>query len=587
MRPDLIFQTPERIRPISPDTRRYFLQPSPQAPQAPTTPERVVEREEYPMPGAWSSEFDDDLVDTQSLPFIMAFPVRFGANVCNTITYLRDSSYSLCNTLGSFFPLRRQSSGTTPSTSEDGERARKRRRVDAEDSPNIPEVKQQPTPISLVDDPMDICTPSPPPINQGDSRADTSSESPSSDFGKDFVLFDDEPSPRTILRREEYDRKSARIRAIVEKRLFPNGRRKYEPKRSSTQTKTPPPSRQEQTEQTGHQWGPLPPPKYKDIREFFEHDDEICLPGLEHLRLTPKTTKIYELDSQREKRLRIEREKAEQERQERLRIEEERLNEALRPLGLRRARGALITSLTPDWELKAKSSPVNGRTEQHKWQGARHRDGVELSPHDFGRLVPSNEWLNDNDIQAALVHLATYVNDKAGVRPKADPPKCVALSSQYWSNFRAEPRKNVYPRGLDRNWGMKPANFLDIDTVLIPVNQSNHWTVLVIRPTRRTVAYVDSFHSTGLRHVSDAKTWLATFLGDKYVADEWRTEQYTVPHQTNGYDCGMFVITNSIYLSLGIDPSGYSQDDMPLQRLRIAAVLLNGGFTGPFDLSHL
>ncbi|KAI1095164.1 cysteine proteinase [Rostrohypoxylon terebratum] len=551
------------------------------------------------MPGAWPSELNDDPVDTQWPTFSMAFPVRFGANICNTITYLRDSSYSLCNTLGSIFPLRRQSSGTASPNPEDGERARKRRRVDDEGSPDIPEIEQQPTPISLVDDPMDIDTPSPSPINLEDYRTETSSEGPMGS-GRRFTDLESSPSVSPIISPNS----SAAIvaaRAARRATLLSTGK-KFSPKRSSTQTKTPPPERQEQTEHTvqaqqeehkqeepssKHQWGPLPPPKYKNILEFFEHDDEICLPGLEHLRLTPKTTKIYELDSQRERRLRIEREKAEKERQERLRIEEERFNEALRPLGLRRPKGALISSLTPDWEQKARASPMDGRTEQHKWQGARHRDGVELSPHDFGRLVPENEWLNDNDIQAALVHLATYVNDKAGVRPKVDPPKCVALSSQYWSNFRAEPRKNVYPRGLDRNWGMKPANFLDIDTVLIPVNQANHWTVLIIRPTRRTVAYVDSFHSAGLQHISDAQTWLATFLGDKYVANEWRTEQYSVPHQTNGYDCGMFVITNSIYLSLGIDPSGYSQDDMPLQRLRIAAVLLNGGFTGPFDLSHL
>ncbi|KAI1451412.1 cysteine proteinase [Annulohypoxylon moriforme] len=596
--PELPFHTPERINPLSPDTRRYLQRPiaSPPVAPLPVVPLAVapgpvvpgpVERVVDSMPGAWPSELDgDDSAEAHSNNS-MAFPTRFGANIYNAVTYLRDSSYSLCVTLGNriLHSPRQASVPATISIPEDGGRALKRRRVGFEDLPGTPETEEQATP-TFVDDPMDIDTPSPTNINMRDVKVETSSED-MIDIEKQYADLETSPSVSPILSPNSSAASAAARRAA---NLFPNGK-KFSPKQTQTQVKTPPPEGLEKPKRIEHvpekKWKPLPPPKYSNILEFFEHDDEICLPGLERLRLTPKTTKIFELDTQREERLRIEKEKAERERQERLRKEEERLNESLRPLGLRRARSLLITPLSYDWEQRARASPMNGRTEQHKWQGARHRDGVELTPHDFGRLVPSNEWLNDNDIQAALVHLATYINDKAGVRPKADAPKCVALSSQYWSNFRAEPRKNIYPRGLDRNWGMKPANFLNIETVLIPVNQGNHWTVLVIRPTRRTVAYVDSFHSLGPQHLADAKAWLETFLGDKFKADEWHTEQYQVPYQTNGYDCGMFVITNSIYLSLGIDPSGYSQEDMPLQRLRIAAVLLNGGFTGPFDLSHL
>ncbi|KAI2467668.1 cysteine proteinase [Annulohypoxylon bovei var. microspora] len=586
--PKLPFHTPHHINPLSPETRRRLLRPITPSLVAPERVKRVAD----PMPGAWPSELDgDDRVQTPSNNS-MAFPTRFGANIYNAVTYLRNSSYSLCATLSNkiFHSPRHASVAATLSPPEDGGRALKRRRVDAEDHRTTPETEQQLTPTYLIDDPMDIDSPCPTNTRMRDIKVEALSDY-TIDIEKQHTELESSPSVSPIISPNSSAANAAARRAA---RLFPNGKR-ASPKRVQTQVATPPPESREQTRRAEHvpdpewksEWKPLPPPKYTNIREFFEHDDELCLPGLERLRLTPKTTKISELDSQREERLRIKKEKAEKERQERLRIEEERLNEALRPLGLRKARSLLINPLSVEWEQRARESPENGRAEQHKWQGARHRDGVELTPHDFGRLVPQNEWLNDNAIQAALVHLATYINDKASVRPKTDTPKCVALSSQYWSNFRAEPRKNVYPRGLDRNWGMKPANFLDIDTVLIPVNQSNHWTVLVIRPTRRTVAYVDSFHTAGTRHLTDANTWLETFLGNKYNANEWRTEQYDVPRQTNGYDCGMFVITNSIYLSLGVDPSGYSQADMPLQRRRIAAVLLNGGFTGPFDLSNI
>ncbi|KAF3071153.1 Ubiquitin-like-specific protease 1A [Daldinia childiae] len=504
-------------------------------------------------------------------------PAPFATNVRNAITYLRDSSRSLYTNLSNrIFRPRQTPSIPTPAPSEDSRRTPKRRRLDREENGPF-------TPTEIVDDLMDIDDPvATVPTGSSTSELETSpSISPVISPNSAAAIA----SARRATRLFPY-RKSLGLPSDS-----PNGSPNSLPS-DPTNVVTPPPSRREkkpvQEEHVPERtWGPLPAPKYASIQEFFAHDDEICLPGLERLRLTPNDIKIYELDSQREDRLRIEEEKAEKERQEELRIEEERLNEALRPLGLRRPKAPLITPLSDEWDQKARNAPNGGKTEPNKWRGARHRDGVDLTERDFAKLVPVGSWLNDNAIQSTLVHLATYVNDAAGIVPKQMTPKCVALSSQYWSNFLRDPKNNVYTRGLDRNWGMKPTNFLDIDTVLIPVNKDNHWTVLVVRPSRRTVSYVDSFQIEGTGHIRNVHTWMSYFLGDKYVADEWRKEYYRVPRQTNGYDCGMFVITNSIYLSLGIDPSGYSESEMPLQRRRIAAMLLNGGFTGPFDLSHL
>ncbi|KAI1649481.1 cysteine proteinase [Daldinia loculata] len=568
----LPFHSPRQIRPLSPETRRYLERPSSavnaRARFRVAAPKRV-------MPGAWPSELVE--VDSAEVPVYhnMTLPTTptpppFATNVRNALTYLRDSSRSLYTTFNRIFRPRQSPSIPTPATSEDGRRTPKRRRLDREENGPF-------TPPELVDDRMDIDDDPVTTIPTGSSASE----------------LETSPSISPVISPNSAAAIASARRAT---RLFPYRKNlglSSDSPSDQTNVITPPPSRREkkpvqQEEQVPERtWGPLPAPKYASIQEFFAHDDEICLPGLERLRLTPNDTKIYELDSQREDRLRIEKEKAEKERQEKLRIEEERLNEALRPLGLRRPKAPLITPLSDEWDQKAREAPNSGKAEQNKWRGARHRDGVELTPRDFAKLVPTGSWLNDNAIQSTLVHLATYVNDAAGIIPKQTTPKCVALSSQYWSNFLREPKNNVYARGLDRNWGMKPTNFLDINTVLIPVNKNNHWTVLVVRPSRRTVSYVDSFQTAGADHIHDVHTWMKYFLGDKYVADEWHTEYYSVPTQTNGYDCGMFVITNSIYLSLGIDPSGYSEGEMPLQRRRIAAMLLNGGFTGPFDLSHL
>lgn len=521
------------------------------------------------MPGAWPSELDQDAAVEAP---VMPFNFRFGAHLWNAASavtsYLRDSSHTLYNR---FFHSRQQAAASPIAIPpEDDEPSPKRRRLDMREHSDAPYSEPHSYPSSTnsstnIGDHMDI---------DGLPKQETS------------------PSQSPVL-----SPNAAVAAAKKATKLFPNGKRSG-PKRAQTQAQaqavTPPPEHQEKknrieqkVDTPKHDWKPLPPPKFNDISEFFDHDDEFCIPGYEGRPLLASLDKINELDVQRHERDRLEKEKIEKERQERLRIEEERLNKTLFPLGLRRPKATLITPLSDEWDQRAEAAPIKSRVEPAKWQGVAHRDGVELSPNDFSRLVSPRTWLNDNAIQATLLQLAIHINDAAGVLPKRSTPKCVALSSQYWSGYRSDPRNKLYPRGLSRTWGVTPQNFLDIDTVLIPVNEHNHWTVIVIRPSRRSIAYVDSFYAEGAEHLQDTQAWLKQFLGSKYVPSEWRTEYYHVPRQTNGYDCGMFVITNSIYLSLGIDPSGYTQSDLPLQRRRIAAMLLHGGFTGPFDLSRL
>ncbi|KAI1780628.1 cysteine proteinase [Hypoxylon cercidicola] len=545
------------------------------------------------MPGAWPSGLDDEDVEASADKNIS--PTRLGTNIYNAVSFLRDSSYNLYNKI--FHSNQRASTNltSTPATlvSENDERAWKRPRFAAEEHSNVlPKVESASYPQTIspdssqFGDPMDIDSPC---LEKLDGLDISPPQSP--------IHSSHSPIAMNTARRAT--------------RLFSNGKKPLS-KRNKVQTITPPPedweevsTRREESARTtaatyNRVWQPPPPPKYTNIHEFFDHDGEHGLPGLEQLRLTPNESKIYELDSQRQERLRIEKEKAEKERQELLRIakekeekerqerlrkEQEAANKRLGVFGLRKAKAALITPLSDEWDQKAAEAPSNGHISEIKWQGDTHKDSVELTPHDFSRLVPAGAWLNDNAIQAALLHLAIFINNAAGIVPKKSTPKCVAISSLYWSGFQRN--KQAFPRGLARTWGMRPDNFLDIDTVLIPVNKHNHWTVLVIRPLRRTIAYLDSYYGSPGPHIRDVRGWLQQFLGPKYVANEWNEELYDIPRQSNGYDCGVFVITNSICLALGIDPYCYDEDDLPLQRRRIAAMLLNGGFTGQFDLSHL
>ena len=58
----------------------------------------------------------------------------------------------------------------------------------------------------------------------------------------------------------------------------------------------------------------------------------------------------------------------------------------------------------------------------------------------------------------------------------------------------------------------------------------------------------------------------------------WTMESPTtsVPQQRNGCDCGVFMCTYANFLVAGHELLGFSQQDMPLFRARLAADVLRG-----------
>ncbi|KAI0456040.1 hypothetical protein F5B21DRAFT_513613 [Xylaria acuta] len=351
------------------------------------------------------------------------------------------------------------------------------------------------------------------------------------------------------------DSPSPKTRAPPSAKRNAGEERRHKATAASASSDTPSPEKTEKT-------------RYDDILEFFPNDVVHSLPGLGDESLPADAHKVEHLKRELMERLRQE--------------EIESQKAALNNLGVRRARSTLITEPSSEWAKRALDAPKSGTFDPR----LVHPDAVELKPRDFAKLVPPTAWLNDDCVHSTLCCLAAYINNKASVKPKVDPPKCVAVSSLYWKAFCGD-HKKLYPRPFSRKWNMTPNNFLDVDTVLIPVNSNAHWTLIAIRPSRRTVSYLDSFHHQNDAQLRHAYQWLQLFLGDKFVPDDWDTKEFGAPQQTNAWDCGMFVITNAMCLALGISPMCYDEEKMPIQRQRIAAMLLNGGFHGEFDLSHL
>jgi len=198
------------------------------------------------------------------------------------------------------------------------------------------------------------------------------------------------------------------------------------------------------------------------------------------------------------------------------------------------------------------------------------------------RLLPRTAWLNDDVIDGILLYIAEYVNKKA----KAT--RCAALTAAFWKWFQAN--GIARSRRMLSAAGISKETFLDFETVLIPICEDSHWTLVVVRPQARMIAHMDSMRGGhGIARVQqEVVKMVRAILDEKWVEGEWTTVNHDAPRQTNGYDCGMFICMNGLCIALGVDPRlGYKAGELGQLRWRLAAVLLNQGFQGDFSLDHV
>ncbi|KAF6816034.1 ulp1 protease family protein [Colletotrichum musicola] len=272
-------------------------------------------------------------------------------------------------------------------------------------------------------------------------------------------------------------------------------------------------------------------------------------------------------------------------REEEARKAKEAEQERLRKTGgLRIPRKRLVKSLPSNWIARVQSTtraPPNQVL-------AQTAESVDLRRHDFLKVVPPTEWLNDEIVNGSLQWLDRYVNEAAGASEVRSTKRvCLAMNSFFYKRLEDSGVHNT-ERAL-RRFGVSKTNFLNLETILMPICKNNHWTLLVVRPQKRTVSHMDSLNPGGSAvHTKRALDWIKALLGDDFKTTEWQTVQHQAPVQDNGYDCGVFTITNGMCLALGLNAAdAYSNEELPLQRLRIAGMLLNKGFSGEFDLAGL
>ena len=250
------------------------------------------------------------------------------------------------------------------------------------------------------------------------------------------------------------------------------------------------------------------------------------------------------------------------------------------------AGNALFQPLSAEWQLKV----TNAMENSPNVKVATISTGTPILRSDFGTVLPSgpadkrNAWLNDTIIEAYLqlgVETALkHVKHRRGTTPRyhAFTPFFYKVLADKGYSGVSRWAKRAKINGTD---------LLKVEYVIVPINPSNHWTVMVISPLHKTIEYFDSFSShegTTNDKIELGKEWLRGELGTDFVEGEWTTKVVAGPRQENTSDCGVFAVTTARMILFGWDPRrAYHAGHIPGQRRKMLAELMKGALEEEFE----
>ncbi|KAI8977985.1 hypothetical protein BDB01DRAFT_294491 [Pilobolus umbonatus] len=184
---------------------------------------------------------------------------------------------------------------------------------------------------------------------------------------------------------------------------------------------------------------------------------------------------------------------------------------------------------------------------------------------DIYRLYPET-WLNDEIIN----YYFELIADRQWKNQKLPSVHC------YTTFFCSALREHGYDKV--RRW-TKRVDIFTKDLLLIPINQSYHWTLGVIDMKRKTISVYDSLGGNHDHTLSLLLKYLQQEHKDKkkqeYDVSGWTlSTPKDIPLQQNMSDCGVFTCYYAERLSAN-KPFDFTQDDMIVLRRRMVLNILD------------
>lgn len=200
-------------------------------------------------------------------------------------------------------------------------------------------------------------------------------------------------------------------------------------------------------------------------------------------------------------------------------------------------------------------------------------EGIEITREDIAKVLPTSAvsttnrgWLNDKVIEIFLKII--------GGCKKLGGTKTVVVNSYVVENLRTTAVTDSAKKA-----GIEATTIPDIDTILFPMHQGNHWLLVAAFPKTRVLILYDSLPSGQEdKKLSVVRDWLKKAIGEGKDAD-WELKVGDCPRQNDGSLCGVCMCINAMAVVFGKEPKAlYTSEDGGTLRQYIATVICKGSF---------
>ncbi|KAE8739563.1 hypothetical protein FOCC_FOCC014946 [Frankliniella occidentalis] len=116
-------------------------------------------------------------------------------------------------------------------------------------------------------------------------------------------------------------------------------------------------------------------------------------------------------------------------------------------------------------------------------------------------------------------------------------------------------------------WLNDVVDIFSFRTLMVPICQSDHWTLIVVDMPSKTMSYFDSMNGNG---IPECMHVVLNYLRDELLAkkqqileiNKWSLERKKdIPCQTHFVDCGVFLLKHALCIALG-EPFNFTQTSL-------------------------
>ncbi|CAB4256199.1 similar to Saccharomyces cerevisiae YPL020C ULP1 Protease that specifically cleaves Smt3p protein conjugates [Maudiozyma barnettii] len=189
-----------------------------------------------------------------------------------------------------------------------------------------------------------------------------------------------------------------------------------------------------------------------------------------------------------------------------------------------------------------------------------NKDNFEVRVRDVKTLTP-RRWLNDTVIEYFMKSIERTTEHT------------VAFNSFFYTSLSERGYQGV------RRWmKRKKVQITDLDKIFVPINlNQSHWALGMIDIKNKSINYVDSLshgpNAMSFAILNDLKGYVIN-ESKETIGQDFELNHMSCPQQPNGFDCGIYVCLNTLYLSKDSDLT-FSYEDAARMRMYIAYLIMS------------